>query len=68
MIVTYPDPKTIDTDSFSEESMAAGIKKLKAKEKVTQNFGENKEEVSTAESDAVNGWDDNASLNDEDPW
>lgn len=68
MIVTYPDPKTIDADSFSEESVAAGIKKLKAKEKVAQNFGENKEEVSTAESDAVNGWDDNASLNDEDPW
>lgn len=68
MIVTYPDPKTIDTDSFSEESVAAGIKKLKAKEKVAQNFGEKKEEVADTESATVDGWDNNTTTDAEMDW
>ena len=65
LIATYPDPKTIDTDSFPEQSVAAGIKNLKEKEKVAQNFGEHKEaEVKT---DDTSGWDSPVS-DEEDVW
>lgn len=45
LIVTGASPSTITTDVYTEESVAAGIQKLKAKEKVNKNFGEKKEAV-----------------------
>lgn len=45
MICTGANPDTITTEDFTEENVAEGIKKLKAKEKVAQNFGEKKEEA-----------------------
>lgn len=69
LICTGANPDTIDTDSFSEESVAEGIKKLKAKEKVSQNFGEKKEETKAAAS-SDDDWGDSSSEDgdEEAPW
>ena len=42
-MVTGASPSTISKEDYSEESVSAGIAKLKAKEKVNKNFGEKKE-------------------------
>ena len=70
MIVTYLDPKTIDRDSFSEESIAEGIKKLKAKAQVAKNYGDKKEEVAATNDDADDDWGDSANDDGEEgiPW
>jgi hypothetical protein len=68
MIVTYLDPSTIDSDSFSEKAIAAGIKKLKDKENVAKNFGEKREEEKVEEA-TDDGWGDSSSADDDDtPW
>ena len=59
LICTGASPDTIDTESFTEKSVAEGIKKLKAKEKVAQNFGEKKEEAKAVNSDN-DGWGDSS--------
>lgn len=69
LICTGASPDTIDTESFTEQSVAEGIKKLKAKEKVAQNFGEKKEEMKAAASNDDDDWGDSASVDDDDtPW
>lgn len=45
MIVTGATPSTITTDEYTEDSISAGIAKLKAKAQVNKNFGEKKEEA-----------------------
>ena len=60
MVVGYVDPSTIDTDSFSEEKIAEGIKKLKAKANAKKNYGEVDEQVSVPTADN--------SVWDEDDW
>lgn len=70
LICTGANPDTIDTESFSEETVADGIKKLKAKEKVAKNFGE-KEEVVKAADNTGDDWGDDSSSTDDDediPW
>lgn len=51
LVVTGASPSTICKDSYSEESVSAGIQKLKAKEKVNKNFGEKNEVVETNDDD-----------------
>lgn len=65
MIVTYPDPKTIDTESFSEEAVAEGIKKLKAKDKVAENFGDKNVAV-TADDNDDSPWGDDDTIGSDD--
>ena len=51
LVVTGASPSTITTDVYSEESVSAGIAKLKAKAQVNKNFGEKKEEPATSNDD-----------------
>ena len=71
LICTGANPDTITTDDFSEETVAEGIKKLKAKEKVAQNFGEKKEEAKAVASND-DDWGDSSTASSEDdeetPW
>jgi hypothetical protein len=70
LICTGANPETIDTESFSEELVAAGIKKLKVKEQVAKNFGD-KNEVAKVADDTGDDWgDDSSSTDDEEesPW
>lgn len=71
LICTGADPSTITTEDFTEESVAAGIKKLKAKEKVAKNFGEKKEEAKVVNNSNDDDWGDSANTeddNEEMPW
>ena len=70
LICTGANPDTIDTESFSEESVAEGIKKLKAKEKASQNFGDKKEVAKAADNTGDDWGDDSSSTDDEEdiPW
>lgn len=64
LVVTGAAPSTITTDVYSEESVSAGIAKLKAKAQVNKNFGEKKEE-STASND---DWGTSADTDEDEPW
>jgi hypothetical protein len=61
LVITGASPSTITTDIYTEESVAAGIQKLKAKEKVNKNFGE-KKDTATANDD----WGTSSNDSDED--
>ena len=65
LIITGAAPSTITKDIYSEDNVAAGIQKLKAKENVNKNFGEKKETVTTNDDDWGTSADDNM---DEEPW
>ena len=63
LVVTGASPSTI-TNDYTEESVAAGIQKLKAKAQVNKNFGEKKAESVTSNDDE---W--GSPISDEDePW
>lgn len=64
LVVTGASPSTITTDVYSEDNVAAGIQKLKAKEKVNQNFGEKKETTATNDDD----WGTSADDDSDEPW
>jgi hypothetical protein len=66
LVVTGASPATISTEDYTEESVSAGIKKLKAKAQVIKNFGEKKEEPVANNDD----WGTPASDDsfDEEPW
>jgi hypothetical protein len=51
LVVTGASPSTITTDVYTEESVSAGIAKLKAKAQVNKNFGEKKEETVATNDD-----------------
>ena len=65
LVITGASPSTISTEDYTEESIAAGIQKLKAKENVNKNFGEKKEATTTNDDDWGTPADDNT---DEEPW
>ena len=64
LVITGASPSTITTDVYTEESVSAGIAKLKAKAQVNKNFGEKKEE-STASND---DWGTSADDSEDEPW
>ena len=64
MICTGANPDTITTEDFTEENVAEGIKKLQAKEKVSKNFGEKKEEAKSEV--AGDDWGDSSSSSSDD--
>lgn len=64
LVITGASPSTISTDTYSEESVAAGIQKLKAKENVNKNFGEKKETAATNDDD----WGTPADDSEDEPW
>lgn len=66
LICTGANPDTITTEDFSEESIAEGIKKLKAKDKVEENFGDKKKTAATDDDNSPWGDDDTTSNDDED--
>lgn len=66
LVVTGASPATISTEDYTEESVSAGIAKLKAKAQVNKNFGEKKEEPAASNDDwGTPASDDNL---DEEPW
>lgn len=64
LVVTGASPATISAEDYTEESVSAGIAKLKAKAQVNKNFGEKKEAAAPAD-DWGTPADDNL---DEEPW
>lgn len=61
------DGSTFDTETYSEESIAQALRKIKAAKTAKENFGE---KPSAAASDDADDWgsDDDDSLDDEAPW
>lgn len=66
MICTGADPETITTDDFSEKAIAEGIQKLKAKDKVEENYGDKKATSSVDDDDSPWGDDDAIGSDDDD--
>lgn len=66
MICLGANGSTITTDDFSEESVAEGIKKLKAKEKVEENYGEKKDSSKEDKDDSPWGEEDTTSNDSDD--
>lgn len=63
LVITGAAPSTISTEDYSEDSITAGIAKLKAKAQVNKNFGE-KKEISVPTDD----WGAPASDDTDEPW
>ena len=63
LVVTGASPSTITTDTYTEESVSAGIAKLKAKAQVNKNFGEKKETVATNDD-----WGTSTDTDEDEPW
>lgn len=61
-VIYGADPNTIDTEAYSEDDIAAAIKKIKASKEAEKNFGE---QPKASDIDAP--WDDDGDFED-DPW
>ena len=61
-IVVGADPHSIDKETYSEDDIAAAIKKIKASKEAERNFGE---QIENDDVDAP--WDDDGGF-DDDPW